>query len=372
MARRKNPESDALTDLSDPAPDLAPDLAAEPAAAAEALAERAVEPLPLASVSGSSRRSGLLAPVLGGALAAVGGFGLSHFNAFGLTGAGDPAEITALSGRLDALEAARPSATDPLPALRDSLSGLQARIDALEAAPAGQPVDLSALESLDQRMTAIEALPKGGGASTAALATKLAELERRLAAEPQGAADMSRVDEALARLEAAEAEATARAKAAAEAATGAERTAALVRLRAAVAGGAGFEAELAALGDPALNAALAPHVAGVATVATLQAEFPDLSRQALAIARAAEGDRGWGARLVDFLASQTGARSLSPRAGDTPDAILSRADFALSEARLPETLAELATLPTDARAPFAAWITRVEARQAVDAALEAL
>lgn len=358
MARRNDPQTEVLADAVEAAPQAVP------------FAEAAAEPaIPAVADMPPSRRRGLFGPVLGGALAALGGFGLSHFNAFGLTVPDNTSAIAALSGRLDTLDSALAADSSQLPALRDDLAGLRARLDALEAAP--ELPDLSAIETLDQRLAAIEALPQGGGASTAALATKLADLERRLAARPAGGVDTARVDAAIARLEAAEAEARARADVAAKLAAEIERAAALDRLRAAVAAGASFDAELAALSDPALTTALGPHVAGVATPEALQAGFPDLARQALAIARAAGGELGWGTRLVDFLASQTGARALSPRKGDTPDAILSRADFALSEGRISDALTELAALAPEVRAPFEAWITQAEARLAVVAALEA-
>jgi hypothetical protein len=316
-------------------------------------------------------RSNMFAPILCGALAAVAGFGLSHFNAFGIAGQGSSTELAALADRLSALEAAPKAEPADLSELEGTLSAMQTRITALEEAPAPQPPDLSALETLDQRLAAIEAMPQGGDASTTALAAKLADLERRLAALPQGGVDTSKVDAALARLEAAEAEAAARATAATEAAAAAGRAMALDRLRAVAMTGGAFDAELAALDDPALTAALSPHAAGAATLADLQADFPDLVRQALDVARAAEGDQGWGARFLDFLAAQTGARPLTPREGTTPDAILSRADFAVTEGRLADALTELAALSPDVQAVFADWTARATARLAVDTALEA-
>ena len=179
------------------------------------------------------------------------------------------------------------------------------------------------------------------------------------------------MDAALARLDAAEAEATARAAEATAAATAAVQTAALNRLRDTIATGAAFEAELAAVGDPALAQALQPQVAGVATLADLQTTFPDAARQTLTLARDAAGDQGWSTRFVDFLTAQTGARSLTPRDGSDPDAILSRAEYALGEGRVADALTELATLDPALRAPFQDWITRAEARLAVDQAVNA-
>jgi hypothetical protein len=381
MARRRNPETEAPVDSADQVteavagPEPAVETIAEPIG--ETMAEPEPEPAspPPAAPQPPpvAARPGIFGPILGGAVAAVAGFGLSHFDAFGLARpAGSGAEVAALSARLDALEAAPTAVPVNLDGLQDALSAVETRIAALEAAPAPPPPDLSALDALSQRLAAIEAMPAGGGdASTAALAAKLADLERRLAAQPQAVVDTSEVDAALARLEAAEAEATARAEAAAEAAASANRAVALDRLRSAVATGSAFDAELAALGDADLTAALTPHVAGVTSLADLQAGFPDLVRQALDVARAAEGDQGWGARIMDFLAAQTGARPLTPQEGTTPEAILSRADFAVTEGRLADAAAEIAVLPPDVQAVFADWTARAGARLTVDMALEA-
>ena len=312
---------------------------------------------PLQPVVGKSPRAGVLGPLLGGALAALGGFGLSHFNMFRL--AAPDASVSVLEERVAALEA-RPVTEAPMA----ELAALASRVDALESAPAPAAVDLSGLE---ERLAAIEAMPAGGDASTAALAAKLAELERRLAAAPAGA-DQAEVDAALARLEAAQAEATARAEEAATAAAAAEQAASVERLRDAVGSGGGFEAELAASG-PDLQAALAPYVAGVATLEALQTDFPEAARLALRLDRAGSED-GWSTRLVDFLAAQTGARSLTPREGTDFDAVLSRAEFALSEGRLADTVAEVKALEPEVQAPFADWLARAEARLAALAVLE--
>jgi hypothetical protein len=377
MARRRNLETEAPADPSDQVTAAAADPGPFVETVSETTAEPEADPAPLPPPPPLPPapvvvRSNIFGPILGGALAAVAGFGLSHFNAFGTAGQGNSAELAALASRLSALEAAPKADPGDLSELEGTLSALQTRIAALEEAPAPQPPDLSALETLDQRLAAIEAMPTSGDdASAAALAAKLAELERRLAALPQGGVDTAEVDEALTRLKAAEAEANARAAAAAKAAAAAEREVALDRLRAAAATSAPFEAELQALGDADLTAALAPHAAGVSALADLQAAFPDLARQALDVARAAEGDKGWGARVVDFLAAQTGARPLTPREGTTPDAILSRADFAVTEGRLADALAEIAALPPEVQAVFADWTAGATARLAIVTALEA-
>jgi hypothetical protein len=371
MARRKDALSEDVTEA----------LAAEPGSVAEAdtvMSEsasaepEASEPLVAATLSANAvpqaappRRSGVLGPLLGGALAAVGGFGLSHFNVFGWDAPDPSAEVATLSERVAALEAAGPdtTATD---AVQADLSELALRVEALEAVP---PVAAPDLSGLEERLAAIEAIPAGGDASTAALAAKLAELERRLAEQPTGV-DQAEVTAALDRLAAAEAEAKTRAEEAAATADAARKAEALGRLRDAVAQGAGFETELAAVGDADLQAALAPHVAGVAALEALQADFPEAARLALQLDRAAATGDGWGARFVDFLAAQTGARSLTPQDGDDADAVLSRAEFALSEGRLADAVTEVKALDPTLQAPFGDWLARADARLAVMAALE--
>ncbi|MEM8823714.1 MAG: hypothetical protein AAGF30_08910, partial [Pseudomonadota bacterium] len=105
---------------------------------------------------------------------------------------------------------------------------------------------------------------------------------------------------------------------------------------------------------------------GLPTTAELAAEFPALARAALREARAAEpAEGGLGSLAGRFL----NARSLEPREGDDPDAVLSRAEAAMRGGDVAAALAEIAALPEVARAPLADWIARAEARAAAQAAL---
>jgi hypothetical protein len=117
-----------------------------------------------------------------------------------------------------------------------------------------------------------------------------------------------------------------------------------------------------------LAPALAPFRDGLPTLAALQSAFPSTARAALAAAPPPE-DAGAGARLIDFLRSQTGARSLAPRAGADTDAILSRAEAAVRQGDLAAALAELAALPPGPAAAAARWRAQAEARLAALAAL---
>lgn len=362
MTRRKDPQPDDVQPETPPTQPFVTEVTATPAdepVAVEPGPERRREPPP------PQRGSGVFGPLLGGALAAVGGFALSHFNAFGLAPASVPVDLAPLSAQIEAGGIAQTT-------LSADLSALSNRVAALEGAPAP---DLSRLDALDQRLATIETLPADGNASTAALTAKLTELEQRIATLPAGGADpalQQKLDAALARLAEAEANATSRAAEAEAAATAATRAIALDELSAVVASGQPFTAQLQALADPALTETLGPIAeTGAPTLTALQETFPDAAREALRIARDLSVEDGWGDRFVDFLASQTGARSLTPLDGDTPDAILSRAEFALAEGRVGDALKELDPLDPAVRAPLDPWIAQAQAHLAASAALQA-
>ncbi len=147
--------------------------------------------------------------------------------------------------------------------------------------------------------------------------------------------------------------------------------AALTRIMSAVDTGSPFAA---ALGDleaagatdipDALHAAAAD---GVTPLATLQETIPDAARDALAAARSESGGG-----LGGFLQRQLGTRSVAPREGDDPDAVLSRVEAAVRAGRLGDALAEAELLPDPARAAMGAWLEQAQARQDAVAAANAL
>lgn len=376
MTRRKDPQPESLspetpeTGTVTPEPPVADPARVEPfvAEVASPAPPDPAQDLP-SPPPAVPRRAGILGPLLGGALAAIGGFALSHFNLLGFATTADP--IPALTAQLD--EAAKKQAAAGQKLATD-LAALTNRVATLESTPAPAVPDLSRLDGLEQRLAAIEAIPSDGSASTAALTAKVAGLEQRLASMPAGGSDPAlkqALDDALARLTDAEAVATARASEAEAAAQATARARALDALTAVVATGQPFTAELQALDDPALTEALGANAeSGVPSLVQLQATFPDAAREALRTARDLSTEDGWGDRLVDFLATQTGARPLTPQEGDTPDAMLSRAEFALSEGRVADALAELDSLEAAVKAPLEAWIAQAKAHLAATAALQ--
>jgi hypothetical protein len=371
MTRRKDPLPDVTAEPAlaaaepegPPAFDLPqPDLPEpEPVVPPDRVVSSETKALPTAT------GPGLFGALLGGALAAIGGFGLSHFNLLGLAAPDNSDAVTALSAEVEAAKASQAAALD---GVGSQLATLDSRLTSLETAPAP---DLSRLDALDERLAAIEALPTDGTGGTAALAARIADLDRRLTNLPATGSSpdvQAQLDAALARLDAAETAAKEQTAQAAAEAEAARRARSLDALTAAVGTGGPFTAELQALDDAALTATLGPLAeAGVPTLAALRADFPAAARDALSVARDLGAEDGWSDRLVDFLAAQTRARSLTPREGADPDAILSRAEFALSEGRVADALSELGPLDPAVKAPLTNWIAAADRHLAAAAAL---
>ena len=135
-------------------------------------------------------------------------------------------------------------------------------------------------------------------------------------------------------------------------------------------------ADLAETADTDLPAALTDQAAnGVPTLIALQDEFPDLARSALAAARqtaAAEGEGG----VLSFIERRLGARSVTPQDGNSPDAVLSRAEAALRNRQLTDVLTEIDALPTVSKDVLADWTAKATARngalQAADSLMSSL
>jgi hypothetical protein len=112
--------------------------------------------------------------------------------------------------------------------------------------------------------------------------------------------------------------------------------------------------------------------AGLPSLQSLQATFPDTARTALEAALRANMGESWSERVGNFLRTQVGVRSLTPREGPDPDAILSRAEASLSAGDVAQALVEIAKLPTPAQDALAAWRAQAQLRLDAQAALRAL
>lgn len=313
------------------------------------------------------RKGGFIPMLLGGVAAAAIGFGVAYSGALeglplpGLGGAQD--EITALTQQIDAQDS--------------TISDLTSRLSALEEAPAPEipasedlsPMieDLSAqIAALTQRLDAVEARPAAQGGAVdadtqAALTAATAELDQIRQALDAQRAEIASLTDAAAQEE----------EAARQSAERVMQRAALTRIQTAIDTGTPFADAVTELRDSAVDvpAPLAEQAEnGVASLSTLQSTFPDLARDALRAARQQSGTAGIGG----FLETQLGLRSLEPREGDDPDAVLSRAEAALRAGDLTQTLTELDALPDPAKAVLADWRAQAETRVAAATAAQDL
>ncbi|MBL4929029.1 COG4223 family protein [Fuscibacter oryzae] len=318
------------------------------------------------------RRGGFLGGLVGGVVAAGLGFGAAQLYPKGwpLAVTGDlQAMLTQQATEIEALKVELAKLSQPVPAdtqLADRITALESK-----APPA---VDLSPVDSriaaLESRLSAIETLPTDGtSASPAALAALRADVE---ALKTEGAVGLEGVTQKTEdRLKAVEERAaTLQSETEAMVAKARARTA-LGQVMAAMDSGVPYASLLADLG--AVPEALsAPAASGIPTIAQLRDGFPNAARLALEASLQADMGATWADRIGSFLRTQTGARSLQPREGNDPDAVLSRAEASLAQGDLAAALAQLDSLPEPGKAAMADWHTKAEQRLAAIAALSSL
>ncbi len=136
---------------------------------------------------------------------------------------------------------------------------------------------------------------------------------------------------------------------------------AMSEIAAALENGTPFEAPLSVIETHVRvpQSLVSASVAGVATQSELRATFPDAARAALSASRKALGqDTGIGG----FLRTRLQVRSLEIREGNSPDAILSRAQAVLGEGELGHALDEIAQLPEAGQAAMDEWISQATTR----------
>ncbi|MGO4914643.1 COG4223 family protein [Pseudogemmobacter sp. W21_MBD1_M6] len=343
----------------------------------------------------ATKRPSVFVPMLlGGVAAAAIGFAVARYvipEGWPVAGAGvsrTAQDLAAQTTKVQTLEAQVVTLTDqvgllPTAATIADLQTFRAetetRLSAVETSIEGTLQDLSDFET---RLGKAEMRPLGAGdgASGAAIGAyqkELDELRTALAVQrtenAQMAANIGAVaDKAQAQIEAAQQQAASKSRAATS-------RAALSRVQASIESGAGYSAALADLADSGVEipATLAQNAeAGVPSVAELQRRFPELARQALDASIKATVGAGAMDKLGAFLRTQVGGRSLSPREGDDPDAVLSRAEAALGNGSVADALTELESLPEAGREVMAPWVAsatlRVETLAAADALTQSL
>lgn len=110
---------------------------------------------------------------------------------------------------------------------------------------------------------------------------------------------------------------------------------------------------------------------GVPTLAALREDFPKAARAALQAAHS-ETPESDVQGITAFLRRQLSARSVAPREGDDPDAILSRAEAAVKDGDLTTALTEMDALPDASKTAMQDWLAAAAARKSVQDAARAL
>ena len=299
-------------------------------------------------------------PLLGGALAAAAGYGVAQYVPNGWP----MASVVTLQTQVAVL-------SDQVQALQADLQKADARLASLETAPAPQS-DAGQIAALELRLATLESKPMPAGTDSAALDQLRTEVA---AIKTNGAAVMSAQVQADldAKVQATEAKLTAIEQSAQAQAAATLTRAALGQIAAALDSGAPYPSAIAALAGADIAVVLTDNAtAGLPSLQALQASFPDSARAALEAALRANMGESWSERVGNFLRTQVGVRSLTPRDGPDPDAILSRAEAALTAGDVAQALAEMATLPTPAQDALSAWRVRAQLRLDAQAALAAL
>lgn len=286
-------------------------------------------------------------------------------------------QIEALKAQIDASQAALNEASE--------------RLESLQAAEVVTPEALSnsieqiqskigdQLAAIDGRLSEVEKRPSGEatGVDAAALAAYQRDLDAvrgevqdlSSSLEDMAAAAEARMENARAEAEALRAEAEAAARAA-------TAKSALAAIATEIESGGPFEDaldRLAEAGGVQIPDALASVAAnGVASRQGLLNDYAPAARAALAAARSESTGGSASERLQGFLQAQLGARSLEPREGDDPDAVLSRMEAAVRNGDLGLALQEMSALPDSAKSELANWARAATDRMSAKDALKQL
>jgi hypothetical protein len=301
--------------------------------------------------------------ILGGIVAGAIGFAAAYFGVAQQTIPRDDVligDVGDLSQRVDEQSATIESLAEKVGGITNADdSALQAQVEALGTLSDRVAETEQRIDDLVARLADVEQRPVSESADAATIAAYENELN---AAREEFAARRAELENLVEQAMQTETVAD-------EAAVAAMQRAAISRIQAALDNGTGFSGAVAELQDTDVEvpeALTSVAESGVEDLSSLQERFPDAARAALDASRDVTGE---GTGLKGFLKNQLGARSLEPREGDDPDAVLSRAEAAVRDGRLQDALAEMEALPEEGRAELSDWAGRAAERlEAVGAA----
>ena len=298
-------------------------------------------------------------------------------------------DLTKIEQRVGALEAAPKQAVD--------LSGLDARIKALETKKAESAPDLSELTGrvarLEESLKALGETASAGGsvADAAALDAKISDLEQKLQARIDAkltegeTSDRQTLDE----MKSAIADLNAKVGMLSIAERGADQDAASAKsaasvlafanLRAAIDSGRPYATELASLRSlaPGIgNFGALPAFAeqGIPTLAELTTSLKTASDAAIdAEPTASTGDESFFGSVLQSAKSMIRVRRIDGNAtGDDPDAVLARTAAKLKQGDLVEAIQDAESLQGAPRQALASWIDAARARASAEDTLSRL
>jgi len=263
-----------------------------------------------------------------------------------------------------------PSAAPEIPAaLTDRIAALEKGLSDLGSRPAPQPVE-PALPTEPGVAAPVPAGPPGVTQEALdALAARVNEQQARideLAARPVVDPATAEQVQTLARQAEELQQSTVDANRRAQAATAA------AALQAAIEANAPRDQALADLGAAGVEV---PAIlkGDVPRLDQLRAEFPAAARDGLRVSIEAQAGTGGAMQTIgNFLRVQTGARSIEPRDGSDPDAVLSRANAAVEAGDISDALTEIGTLPEAGQQAMAGWTAKAATWVEANAALGAL
>ncbi len=335
-------------------------------------------PLPKETVV-VEKRSGFFPALIGGIIAACLGFFAGKSQVIdpylpeAWRGAQNGEVVASLESRVaeqgeritELSEAVAGFAVPDTSALEGQVSDLSSSLGGLPGQMQAQGEQLSTLgdsvAQLESRLSELEKRPISEGISEDAIAAYEAEIDKLRESITNQRSEVEAMVEEARQMEV---------KAAADAQAAANRATA-ARLREQVSSGAAYAGRLDELRSAGVEIPepLAAHAQeGIATMAVLRDAWNPAARDALATAR--EADRGTGFRA--FLERQTGARSVVPREGDDPDAVLSRAQAHLTRGDVQMALDQLDALPEPAQEALSDWTSMARTRLETVAAADAL
>ncbi|MEM9794918.1 MAG: mitofilin family membrane protein [Pseudomonadota bacterium] len=339
---------DTVHDRSDQSP--------EPAALAPAPPPTVVE----------RRGPGVIALVFGGLIAGGIGWVVATYGPQTGGAVQNDGRIAALEQEIAALQSGSGSTTPTdLSGMESTIAEQADRLDALAA----RVETLETTGGASDQASGASTAAVGGGPGLDALRTDLDGLQDDVAALAGLSQTIegvrSELSDRISALEGRIGEVAAEADTAEERAARAARDTAINQIVLALDTGQPYAEPLAVLDDaPSELAASAED--GVPAFSTLAADFPDVAREALRVSRSGET----GGSLGSLAGRLLNARSVEPREGDDPDAILSRAEAALRASDLSGALTELDALPGEALDVMAGWIDRAETRLDAQVALQ--